>query len=315
METKSSLYDILQVQSGCSEEAVKTAFRKLAQIHHPDKNGNSPESAMRFHLILNAYRILSVPETRKEYDAYLRTSRVMKPGPSGKKRGTEAPPAGGPEFLLSQLNFLLWEVEDIWTAACRKEAPGLLSGRPLEEWLMELLFFMDKWILEPGGFPDYFFQARRIDRWRPSERFGTLRDTGNHRPYVRFDDYFYNLRIRANQFLARTGGKELWKELRVLPEGRVIALERPAPEKGGSAGVSGEAGAAAASGAPRLADAMTESFRMAYHHLGALNRLLKGEEAEMTRFVHSRSCFEEGAPGVLEAPDRSGGNLLPRPGA
>lgn len=61
-------YNILNVTFGASETEIKKRFRKLAIIHHPDKNGGSKKSEETFKVILNAYEILSNKENRAIYD-------------------------------------------------------------------------------------------------------------------------------------------------------------------------------------------------------------------------------------------------------
>jgi curved DNA-binding protein CbpA len=51
-----------------SETEIKRRFRKLAKIHHPDKNGGSKKSEETFKTILNAYETLSNKKSRAIYD-------------------------------------------------------------------------------------------------------------------------------------------------------------------------------------------------------------------------------------------------------
>ena len=48
---------------------IKKRFRKLATIHHPDKNGGSIKSEETFKVLLNAYETLSNKESRAIYDS------------------------------------------------------------------------------------------------------------------------------------------------------------------------------------------------------------------------------------------------------
>jgi curved DNA-binding protein CbpA len=61
-------YKILNVNHDASETEIKKEFRKLATIHHPDKNGGSKKSEETFKIILNAYETLSDPGKRLSYD-------------------------------------------------------------------------------------------------------------------------------------------------------------------------------------------------------------------------------------------------------
>ncbi len=59
-----TLYEILSVEPKAEQEEIKRAYRKLAQMHHPDKGGDKD----KFQEIQNAYEVLSDDERRKFYD-------------------------------------------------------------------------------------------------------------------------------------------------------------------------------------------------------------------------------------------------------
>lgn len=58
-------YKILNIQPSATEDEIKTAFRKLAHQHHPDKGGSED----KFKEINEAYQILSDKYQRGAYDA------------------------------------------------------------------------------------------------------------------------------------------------------------------------------------------------------------------------------------------------------
>jgi DnaJ-class molecular chaperone len=62
------LYDVLEIDKNASDEEIKKAYKKLAIIHHPDKNKGNPEADAKFKEISNAYSILSNPESKQRYD-------------------------------------------------------------------------------------------------------------------------------------------------------------------------------------------------------------------------------------------------------
>lgn len=63
-------YEILGVQRGADEAALKSAFRKQAMEHHPDRNGGCEDSEARFKEINEAYSVLSDPQKRAAYDRF-----------------------------------------------------------------------------------------------------------------------------------------------------------------------------------------------------------------------------------------------------
>jgi len=63
-------YDILGVSREADEAGLKSAFRKLAMEHHPDRNGGCQDAAARFKEINEAYSVLSDPQKRATYDRF-----------------------------------------------------------------------------------------------------------------------------------------------------------------------------------------------------------------------------------------------------
>jgi molecular chaperone DnaJ len=63
-------YEILGVDRSADDAALKSAFRKMAMVHHPDQNGGSEEASARFKEINEAYSILSDPQKRAAYDRF-----------------------------------------------------------------------------------------------------------------------------------------------------------------------------------------------------------------------------------------------------
>ena len=59
-------YNILGVTKTASADEIKTAFRKKAHQHHPDKGGD----AEKFKELNEAYQVLSNPQKRQQFDQF-----------------------------------------------------------------------------------------------------------------------------------------------------------------------------------------------------------------------------------------------------
>lgn len=69
MPEKKDYYEVLGVQKDASEKEIKSAYRKLAMKHHPDRS-DAPDAEERFKEISEAYAVLSDPGKRKQYDQF-----------------------------------------------------------------------------------------------------------------------------------------------------------------------------------------------------------------------------------------------------
>jgi molecular chaperone DnaJ len=67
---KSDYYEVLGVSRNASDQELKSAYRKLAMQHHPDRNPDDPAAEEKFKLASEAYQVLSDPEKRAVYDRY-----------------------------------------------------------------------------------------------------------------------------------------------------------------------------------------------------------------------------------------------------
>ena len=61
-------YKTLGVKRTASSSDIKSAYRKLARLRHPDVNGGSERAAREFALLSKAYHVLSDPQERAYYD-------------------------------------------------------------------------------------------------------------------------------------------------------------------------------------------------------------------------------------------------------
>lgn len=63
-------YEVLGLGRSATDAEIKTAFRRLAAKHHPDRNPNDPEAQGRFKELNQAYQILCDPQKRSAWDRY-----------------------------------------------------------------------------------------------------------------------------------------------------------------------------------------------------------------------------------------------------
>ncbi|MEM6428005.1 MAG: J domain-containing protein [Deinococcota bacterium] len=61
-------YHILGIPEDADLQEVRSAYRQLAKVHHPDLNPGDPYADALFQRINAAYSVLSNPETRRNYD-------------------------------------------------------------------------------------------------------------------------------------------------------------------------------------------------------------------------------------------------------
>jgi hypothetical protein len=64
-------YKVLGIKRTASKSEVKSAYRKLARLRHPDVNSGSENAAREFALLSKAYRVLNDPQERAYYDDQL----------------------------------------------------------------------------------------------------------------------------------------------------------------------------------------------------------------------------------------------------
>ncbi|KAK8049859.1 hypothetical protein PG994_011589 [Apiospora phragmitis] len=99
-------YKILNVDKNADDVQIKKAYRKLAIVHHPDKNPGDDAAAERFKDIGEAYETLSDPQKRARYDS---GEDLVDPSDMFSGGGGMGGMGGGmggidPEILFSMMN-------------------------------------------------------------------------------------------------------------------------------------------------------------------------------------------------------------------
>lgn len=67
---KRDYYEILGVTRQATEADLKSAFRKLAKEHHPDRNPGDKTAEQKFKELNEAYEVLKDPQKRAAYDQF-----------------------------------------------------------------------------------------------------------------------------------------------------------------------------------------------------------------------------------------------------
>lgn len=70
MVKDTAYYDILGVAPTATDAELKTAYKKGALKHHPDKNAHNPDAAEKFKDLSKAYEVLQDSQKRSIYDQY-----------------------------------------------------------------------------------------------------------------------------------------------------------------------------------------------------------------------------------------------------
>ena len=168
-------YDALGVRANASDAELRAAYRRLVQLHHPDHNGGSAESARRFEEIQDAYaRIRELRSTTTGSPGPTTGSTRTATGSTSRRRSrarSDQPPPSADfdpavESRLADLERELLKAhlarEDARRAARR--AAEQSDGRPTDE---ELGYFTTKdsfsQIIDDAAaeLSDRFSQARK----------------------------------------------------------------------------------------------------------------------------------------------------------
>jgi molecular chaperone DnaJ len=105
--TERDYYDVLGVSRTADEREIKRAFRRLARELHPDVS-EAPDAERSFREVVEAYEVLSKPETRDLYDRF---------GHAGLRRGGFQPG-----------HFDLGNLSDLFSAFFGDDLFGVVRG-------------------------------------------------------------------------------------------------------------------------------------------------------------------------------------------
>jgi len=138
MSTKRDYYEILGVERTATAAELKSAYRKLAHQHHPDKNPDDKAAEDKFKEVSEAYAVLSDEQKRTVYDRF---GHAGFGGGGGGAEGFPFGPGGfGAGFGGGNLNDIFGDIfGEVFGKAGRRERQPRNRGADLR-YNLELAF-------------------------------------------------------------------------------------------------------------------------------------------------------------------------------
>jgi curved DNA-binding protein CbpA len=132
-------YLTLDIKYNASNEEIKQAFRRMAKKFHPDKNpGDEKKAEKQFKKIMDAYKILSNPKSKENYDKKLKLKQnkndVMKKRRENLRKKAK-------ESITHRCQLILFELTNQNSQQALEIYDTLVSERPY--------FSFDQYISDP----------------------------------------------------------------------------------------------------------------------------------------------------------------------
>ncbi|KAG7293593.1 hypothetical protein NEMBOFW57_003646 [Staphylotrichum longicolle] len=100
-------YAILGVPQTADDSLIRSRYKTLAKIRHPDKNLDNPQATADFQLLLQAYSVLSNPIDRHNYDTQdyprIRRQTTRSQSTTSPSKATTSDTDGDPNPTLTEL--------------------------------------------------------------------------------------------------------------------------------------------------------------------------------------------------------------------
>ncbi|GGH08142.1 chaperone protein DnaJ [Alsobacter metallidurans] len=119
---KTDYYELLEVSRTATETELKSAFRKLAMKHHPDKNPGDKQAEAKFKELNEAYQVLSDGQKRAAYDRF---------GHAAFENGGGGGPGFGNDFASSMADIFEDLFGDFSSRGGRQQPNGRERGSDL----------------------------------------------------------------------------------------------------------------------------------------------------------------------------------------
>lgn len=123
---KRDYYEVLGVQRGADEAALKSAYRKLAMKYHPDRNPGDEEAEHKFKEVSEAYDALKDPQRRAAYDRFGHAAFE-----NGGMGGGGGGPGFGPDFASSMSDIFDDLFGEFMGGGARRERAARTRGSDL----------------------------------------------------------------------------------------------------------------------------------------------------------------------------------------
>jgi curved DNA-binding protein CbpA len=114
-------YEVLKLRPGATPAQIRTAYKNLSRLYHPDMNPNNPKATGVMATINASYDVLSNPELRKAYDA------TLTPAVAPVRGKASAPTAP------RSTNFVMPEPDDAPVRPPKKKAPRRVIDTDAEQ--------------------------------------------------------------------------------------------------------------------------------------------------------------------------------------
>ena len=190
---------------------------------------------------------------QKDRTAVRGNNKNVLPGRRGEKYKTN-------EELVAFLNYILWEIEDYLQNKNEEKLNKKYNDKTIRQYILIILTFIDKWILEIAGFKDYFMQARGKNNIDPRDYINIIGIRNGYSPYANIKDYFYEIRKRMDKFIEKIGINTLFEKISDINI--------------------------------RLIDCIIEAQNLSVHYLSYLMKIEKGKIENIPEYEYSQSLFK-----------------------
>jgi hypothetical protein len=160
-------YETLQISPNADFDTIQRVYRMLAQRFHPDNGETGDEGAFR--VVLQAFHVLSDPETRAAYDVQFRASRTLRwkifdqPNAARGIKGERQTRKG----ILALLYTKRLEQPD--KPGCSVKDLESLLGCPREHLDFSLWYLRSKGLIASGDNGRYHITAEGVDVFQEAE--------------------------------------------------------------------------------------------------------------------------------------------------